>query len=196
MVYSLPFISALIGWFTNWVAVKMMFHPKKKISFGFFDLQGVFPKRQREVAQQIGKMVANELLSIEDIKAKLNRPEQIEGIKTSIDEKINDYLNNKFPVNYPLTSFFFGKRSRQRIREDLVMEVERFAPEIISNYADHLGEDLDIEKMVSEKIAVMDPEQLEGLINGILKKEFVFIETIGAVLGFIIGLFQVVITKL
>ena len=196
MVYALPFISALIGWFTNWVAVKMMFHPKKKIRIAFFDIQGVFPKRQVEVAQQIGKMVASELLSIEDIKSKLNTPEQIEGIKISIDEKIEDYLINKFPENYPITSFFFGKRSRQRVREDLVLEVERFAPEIIANYADNLGDDLDIEKMVSGKIATMNPDQLEGLINGILKKEFVFIEVIGAVLGFIIGIFQLLLAMI
>ncbi len=196
MVYTLPFISGLIGWFTNWIAVKMMFHPQKKIRIVFFDVQGVFPKRQKEVAQQIGQMVARELLSIEDIKSKLNTPEQIEGIKNSIDEKIDDYLTNKFPANYPITSFFFGKRSRQSIREDLVKEVERFAPEIIERYADNLGEELDIEEMISEKIAVMDPAQLEGLINGILKKEFVFIEVIGGVLGFVIGLFQLLLTQI
>lgn len=196
MVYTLPFISALIGWFTNWVAVKMMFHPKKKIRIGFVDVQGVFPKRQREVAEKIGRMVAAELLSIEDIKKKLNKPEQIEGIKQSIDEHINDYLTQTFPANYPITSFFFGKRSRQRIREDLVSEVEKFAPEIIARYTDNLEEDLNIEEMVSERISTMDPDQLENLINGILKKEFAFIEMIGGVLGFVIGLFQVFLAQM
>ena len=34
----IPLISAFIGWFTNWIAIKMLFHPKepKKILMVFF----------------------------------------------------------------------------------------------------------------------------------------------------------------
>ncbi|MFT5861156.1 MAG: uncharacterized membrane protein YheB (UPF0754 family), partial [Flavobacteriaceae bacterium] len=36
MIYTLPFIAALVGWFTNYLAVKMLFHPKEPINFYFF----------------------------------------------------------------------------------------------------------------------------------------------------------------
>ena len=35
MIYALPFISALIGWFTNYLAIKMLFHPHKEVNLGF-----------------------------------------------------------------------------------------------------------------------------------------------------------------
>lgn len=41
-----PVICALIGWFTNFLAVKMLFHPHKPIKIGPFTIQGIFPKRQ------------------------------------------------------------------------------------------------------------------------------------------------------
>jgi uncharacterized membrane protein YheB (UPF0754 family) len=48
--------------------------------------------------------------------------------------------------------------------------------------------------MVSEKVAALDSNKLEELLVGIMKKEFVFIEVIGAVLGFIIGCIQLLLT--
>ena len=46
----IPLISAFIGWFTNWIAIKMLFHPKepKKI------LGITFPKVYTHSANPIG----------------------------------------------------------------------------------------------------------------------------------------------
>ena len=41
------FISATIGWITNWVAIKMLFRPHKEINFGLFKIQGLIPKRKK-----------------------------------------------------------------------------------------------------------------------------------------------------
>jgi len=68
MIYTLPIVGALLGWFTNFIAIKMLFHPRKPMKFLFWTLQGIFPKRQEKIASQIGTMVAQELFSIDDIK--------------------------------------------------------------------------------------------------------------------------------
>ena len=69
MLYLLPFIGALTGWVTNWIAVKMLFHPKEPKNFLFFKVQGVFPKRQKVMAEKLGHIVASELFSIDDVVA-------------------------------------------------------------------------------------------------------------------------------
>ena len=48
----IPIISALIGWLTNWVAIRMLFHPRKPILIGNFKLQGLIPRRQPDIAEQ------------------------------------------------------------------------------------------------------------------------------------------------
>ena len=196
MLYSLPFIAAFVGWLTNWIALKLMFYPQKPINLYFFELQGIFPKRQREVAHQIAKMVSAELISFNDIRTKLNSPEQLADIKQHIDEKINDYLCHIFPNNYPITSWFFGHHQRQGIREDLILEVEKFTPELIQQYTDNLEDELYIEKMVGEKISTMDPMHFEVIINGILKKEFALLSIVGGVLGFTVGLVQLIVLSI
>ena len=70
MIYTFPFISALIGWLTNYVAVKMLFHPRVPINILGIKIQGVFPKRHKMFAEKIGNVVGGQLFSFDDIKDK------------------------------------------------------------------------------------------------------------------------------
>ena len=67
----IPFISAFIGWFTNWIAIKMLFHPKEPIKIMGISFHGIFPKRQQQFAEKLGKLVSSELLSFKDIEEKI-----------------------------------------------------------------------------------------------------------------------------
>lgn len=48
-IWLMPVIGFVIGYFTNYIAIKMLFHPRKKI----FGIQGVIPKRRRALASRI-----------------------------------------------------------------------------------------------------------------------------------------------
>mgnify|MGYP003945976805 FL=1 len=54
-----------------------------------------------------------------------------------------------------------------------------------------LQKDLDLEKIVTEKVAAFSTEKLEFILMQITKNEFKFLEILGGVLGFIIGVVQV-----
>jgi Uncharacterized protein conserved in bacteria len=73
----IPVISAFIGWITNWIAIKMLFHPRKPVRVLGIPFQGIFPKRQRQFAEKLGKLVSNELLSYTDIEQKVTNPENL-----------------------------------------------------------------------------------------------------------------------
>lgn len=196
MIYILiPIISAAVGWFTNFIAVKMLFRPQKPIKVLFFTIQGIFPKNQKLVAQKIGRMVADELLSADDIRDKIANQDNIEYIKSIFEEKIDDYLNNTFPQNYPITSVFFGQKRKTKIKEDLVIEVEKAAPDVIDKYLKTLEMSFNVEEIIQDRIEQLSPARLENLIMGILQKEFKFIEWIGAFIGFLIGLLQLVLMR-
>lgn len=66
-------IGALIGGITNFLAIKMLFRPYKAIYIGKWKLPftpGLIPKRQKELAVQLGDMVVNHLITPENIKEK------------------------------------------------------------------------------------------------------------------------------
>lgn len=192
----LPVIAGLIGWLTNWVAVVMLFRPRNPTYILGINFQGIFPKRQKYLAEQLGDLVADQLLSSEDIRSRLVGQNSLDDILEMVEYKIDDYLLNTFPDKYPITSIFFGARRKAQIKADLLEEVHVAVPELISSYADQIEAKINIRELVREKVESLDPLMLEDLLNSLLKKEFRFIEFIGAALGFLIGILQVVIAQL
>ncbi len=144
-------MTGLIGWFTNWVAVKMLFKPVKPVNLGFYKLQGVFPKRQDKLAASIGKMVADELLTTHDIRERVLHQDNIDALLVFVDTKVEHYLQHDFPVRYPIASIFFGKRRREQIRLDLMNEVHVLAPEVIHKVMEDLEKNMKVEDLVAKK---------------------------------------------
>ncbi|MCA8916851.1 MAG: DUF445 family protein [Planctomycetes bacterium] len=52
-------IGGLVGFATNWVAIKMLFHPRVRI----FGVQGVVPSRRLELARSVGETLEEHLIS-------------------------------------------------------------------------------------------------------------------------------------
>ena len=57
---------------------------------------------------------------------------------------------------------------------------------------DHVSVNLDIVKLIEEKLKSLDDQRIEEIVNEVSQKELKHIERLGAILGFIIGCLQVV----
>ncbi|OEU65899.1 MAG: hypothetical protein BA863_03165 [Desulfovibrio sp. S3730MH75] len=188
-----PIICALIGWLTNYLAVKMLFHPYKAIKIGPFEIQGIFPKRQKELAESLGKMIERELISHTDIKNVIRDPAFIEKHKGVVLEYLEIFFKEKLVTLHPMVAMFLNEETLITVRAMLSKELDEMLPKLIETTASELECSLDFKCLVQDKVECFSMEQLEGILFGIMKKEFRFIEVIGGVLGFIIGLIQVVI---
>jgi uncharacterized membrane protein YheB (UPF0754 family) len=194
-IYLIPFISAFIGWFTNWIAIKMLFHPREPKKLGFITLQGIFPKRQRQFAEKLGKLVADELLSFEDIRHKLTDPEKIRSIIPLVEDHLEHFLRKRLPDAMPVLAMFIGDNTIKQIKDVLVKELDSLFPVMINKYLENTREELDLERIVTEKVAGFSSDKLEQILNGIMAREFRFVEIIGGVLGFVIGIIQLLMTQ-
>lgn len=96
MDYSLlmhPLVGAIIGYITNWIAVKMLFRPSKAIYIGKFRLPftpGIIPKNQSRLATGISNTISGSLLNEDVLKENLLS----EDIKNQINEYIDSFLNS------------------------------------------------------------------------------------------------------
>lgn len=196
IIYLIPFISAFIGYFTNWIAIKMLFHPKEPVNILGFTFQGIFPKRQQQFAQKLGVLVANELLHFDEIADKLKDPEQLEQLTPTIEAHINTFLEVRLKEKIPMIGMFVTGKTLDKIKDGMMEEINTLLPQIISQYTDSLKQKIDIEQMVTDKVANFSSDKLEEILTAIMKKEFRFVEILGGVLGFLIGLLQVAITLL
>ncbi|QQS30629.1 MAG: DUF445 family protein [Sphingobacteriales bacterium] len=194
MIYTLPFIAAFIGWLTNWIAVKMLFHPKEKVKFLFFEFQGVFPKRKLLLAERLGSIVSKELISFDEIKSKLTDPHTLVDVKDAVNNKLDEFLWIKFPTLYPMISIFVTEKIKHQFKINAMAEIDEVVPRLIDAYISKAEKNLNIEKIVYDKVANFSNDKLESILFNILSKEFKFIEFVGGVLGFLIGLVQLLLT--
>lgn len=192
----IPLISGFIGWLTNWVAIKMLFHPVQPKKFLGMTFHGIFPKRQQQFAEKLGKLVSSELLSFSDIEQKITHPDNIKKILPHVETHIDDFLRKRLKEVFPMISMFIGDKTINQLKAVFMDELEQLFPVIMKNYMNNLQHDLNLERIVVDKVAAFSSEKLESILYGIMAKEFRFVEIIGGVLGLLIGLLQVLLTIL
>ena len=188
------FISATIGWITNWVAIKMLFRPHKEINFGLFKIQGLIPKRRAEIGSGIANIIQNELISVKDVISNIDREEFSKRLNALIDEVLDKNLKKKVKEKFPFLQMFFTDKIAKDVGntiKDIIMGNQEKIFEIFSNYAE---ENIDFEVIISDKISNFSLDKLEEIITLLANKELKHIEVIGAILGMIIGAVQYLIT--
>lgn len=194
LILSIPLISAFIGWFTNWIAIKMLFHPRLPVKVLGLTIQGIFPKRQHQFAQKLGKLVSEELLSFKDIEAKITNGSNLKQVMPIVETHIDNFLRNKLASEMPIISMFIGDKTIEQLKSVFMKELESLFPVLMTSYMEKLKHELDLEAIVTEKVSNFSSDKLEEILQAIMSKEFRFIEVIGAILGFLIGIVQVFIT--
>ncbi|ULQ57858.1 DUF445 family protein [Flavihumibacter rivuli] len=195
-LFLIPLISAFIGWFTNWIAIKMLFHPREPKRILGITIQGIFPKRQAQFAEKLGKLVSDELLSFKDIAHKISNPENLDQLLPFIDAHIDRFLKEKLKESMPMISMFIGEKTINQLKSVFLEELRDLFPTLMEQYMTRLQDQLDLEKIVVEKVKGFSSDKLEDILQNIMAREFRFVEIIGGVLGFLIGLVQIAITYL
>lgn len=190
MFWLQPFVAAFTGWFTTWIAIYMLFHPREPKRFLGLTIQGIFPKRQKQFAARLGMLVAKELIHFDEIAAQLKDSEGLHALNPTIERHLDSFLHVKLKEKLPVISMFVGEGMMNKIKEGMMEEIALLLPEIIGQYTDNLREKIDIEKMVTEKVSHFSSDKLEEILAAVMSKEFRFVELIGGVLGFVIGLIQ------
>ena len=190
ILFLLPFIAALIGWMTNYIAVKMLFHPKEPKKFIGIAFQGVFPKRQHALAEKLGQLVADELFSISDVSAKIKEFATSDEAMNEVGKRIEMTIRNKLVQAFPMLAMFLSDEMVEKVTGLFKNELKDFLSATSQGMGEKLEENLNVQEMVKERVNAFSSEKLEELLNQLMKKEFKFIELVGAILGFFIGCIQ------
>lgn len=204
IIIFMMIIGALIGGVTNVIAVKMLFHPFK--TYYIFNKRvpftpGLIPKRRAEIADKIGQVIEEHLLTESMIQSKLNAPTSRTAIEEVIQKQIKklkedrisfDYLANKVDIDV-------AQLANEKIESIMSEKLEAF-------YYDHRSTPIeqlipeDIEKSLDSKIEAV-PEILFDRARVYLKSEkgaldiASMLDTFFNEKGKIVGLLQMFMTK-
>ncbi len=190
---SLPIVAAVIGWGTNVIAIRMLFWPREPIRLFGFELLGVLPKRKQDIARSIGEVLNDDLLPTEELIAAVNSEET----RTRVARLITDNLTAKIQRFLPRFIMEHAEGKIRPLLEDLVSsEMENLFTQLSEDFSQELKEQRFLAKLVEDKINSFDLVHLEQLVLKVARNELRYIELFGAVIGFVIGLVQILLVRL
>ena len=191
-ILFLAVIGGVIGWITNILAIKLIFRPINPINIPILNIEilGLIPKRRREIAKNIGEVVQNELISLDEIVDEVLKEEDKDRIIQYIKLKISNVIGDKMPVFIPSA---FKELIQDYVDDIVEQEVSATVTDLSEELVHKATDRINIQKMIEDKINELDLEKLEDIILGIAQKELKHIEVLGLVLGFLIGIIQGII---
>ncbi len=183
-------IGAMIGWVTNYVAIKMLFRPYKEINFGLFKIQGLIPKRKHEIAISIADTVQKELISLKDVTSTLDGEELEARMGSMIDKILDEKLEEELTKKFPMLAMFISGDMLKKIKNMIKTSILENKDTIIGMFSNYLEEKVSFREIIITNVDRFSLEKLEDITYSLAKKELKHIEVVGAILGGIIGFFQ------
>lgn len=184
-------VGILIGWFTNYLAIKLLFRPYKEMNFLFFKIQGLIPKRKNEIIENIAEIVEQELISMTDIVEKFkNSNIDEESLDKILDKIIGEKLKNAFLEKNPLLKMFVNDSLIEKVKDYVKKSILDNKEEIIEEIVKIAESKINFKEIMLEKMENFSLKEIEDIILRVSKEELKHIEIIGGILGGIIVVFQ------
>lgn len=185
-----PFITAGIGWLTNWVAIQMLFRPREPMRIFFWKWQGLIPRRQQQLAEESAEIIEREILQQHMILHEIRKIELGPYLQEASRKIVWDRIGPQLRA-IPLLGSFINDSTLAKFEVIAAASMKEEAGPLMEKVATEFEASVNLKQMIEDNIAAFDLDRLEAIVNQVAQREFRTIERLGAVLGFIIGCVQV-----
>lgn len=190
----MPVISAVIGYVTNVLAIKMTFYPLEyKGIKPILGWQGIIPSKAGKMAAKAVDLLTRDLFKPKDVFSNLSSDEIVRLTREDFRKMSRSILDSVLDSKMPGSNTLVGKSVRNNVEAELAKVLPEIVDDTLSKVKDDIDTILDL-----KTLAVDTLKDDKALINKIFLdlggKQFRFIETSGAWLGFLFGLGQIFTT--
>ena len=187
-----PVIGAAIGWLTNYVAIKLLFRTHVPFNVLGWRVQGVIPKRRKEIARSIARTIEKELLSSEDLAKALSGLNWEREIERTVEEVVEHRFSSRF-LQLPVVGMV-SQGLKSQIKYILTREIVTHLDRKKGALAAKVRQNIDVKDLLVTKIDQLDLMRFERLLTDFIARELKHLEYLGGVMGFLIGVFQSLFT--
>ena len=186
----LPVGGLLIGYLTNWLALKLIFRPLRPINLGLFKLQGLFLKRQKEVAATYANLVATKILTTENIFNAILNGRKKSLLNEIIKKNTEKGVDNITGIFRTIIQLIAGVNAYQSIKKTTTIAFQAVLPQMIEKTFSYTDEAIDMENTLNEKMANLSPEAFEGFLHPVFEADELKLLLVGGILGMFAGFLQ------
>lgn len=189
--WALSIGGMIVGLATNWLALKWIFEPVYPTKIGPFTVQGMFLKRQKEVAAEFSKFFADKIVTSEQI---WNSILTDEGTRPALTEVLGKHV--KRLLNLATFGGLFSRLGGLSLPSPAL--IGKVTGSAVTNLPRHLSTSLHgyvdgalkLETTLRVQMEAMSPAKFERVLHPIFEEDELTLIIAGGVLGFIAGLIQ------
>jgi len=190
----LPVSGLIIGYFTNFLAIKMTFSPIRAhiMCGGYVNIQGVFLKRQKEASIELAKLVCSQII---DAKAMMEYM-LISGSSAGIDKVLQIYqthidrtIDQTVGMARSSIPMFVGA-GIDDVKKDVIDISLEILPQHATEIEKYIDEVMCVEETLSLRLSRVPPEEFEQIMHPIFQDDEWILLVVGGFLGVVIGLLQ------
>jgi len=191
-IWVLPLFGLLVGWATNWIALNVIFRPLKPYKIGPFRVQGLFLKRQPEVAESFCHLVTHEILTVGNIiNAILNGP-RADRARNMVKKHIKLLVDETAGIGKPLTQVAFGPTGFAALKAQVGEKAIEISQYSFDNPAFEKDRARAVESIMVERMAALSSDEFQDLLRPCFQEDEIKLILVGAFLGLIAGVCQLV----
>lgn len=189
--WMLPVGGFLVGWLTNWIALKIIFRPLYPKRVGPLVLQGLFLKRQPEVAVSFAHVTCVEILNTETMwESILNGPKH-KNFQYLLRTHALIFTEHLMGGLRPLILSTLDSNMISLLQEDIASKVVESLPSIIELSFDYTTKTIDLETIMCTTLKGLPPEEYEGVLHPAFEEDELTLILVGGVLGLLVGVAEV-----
>ena len=191
--WLLPVFGLAVGYATNWIALQMIFNPKELMRFGPFNVQGLFMKRQDEVARDYGRLVSSYVLTPANIIEGILKGPYSDKVFAMIGKHVQKAVDEQTSFAKPFVTFAVGTQNYRDMKECAVSELVSRLPETLKHIENYANDALDLENTLSTRLQSLKPQEFESMLRPAFEQDEWILIAVGAFLGFLVGVFQLLV---
>jgi uncharacterized membrane protein YheB (UPF0754 family) len=191
----MPAFGLIVGWFTDWLALKMIFNPKEPVRILGIEWQGLFLKRRKEVARDYGALIADEIITPRKVIEAILRGPMSDRVFAMIRKQVQVSLDRSTGLAKPFVVFSVGSTRYQEMKRTITSKIMDRLPESMTYVEDYARDTMDIRNLLIRKMQDLDELQFEALIRPAFEQDEWILISVGALLGFTMGEIQALVLE-
>lgn len=194
--WVMPLFGLFTGWFTDWLALKMVFNPKHPTRYlGLFEWQGLFLKRRQQVSAEYGRLIAREIVTPRAILDAILRGPLSDRLFGMVQKQVQRVVDEQAGVTKPFVVFAVGSSRYQEMKRLVAQEIMKHLPDTLKHVEKYAGDAMDLENLLATKMQTLTVEEFEGLLHPAFEQDEWILIAVGAALGFLVGEMQVLVME-
>jgi uncharacterized membrane protein YheB (UPF0754 family) len=191
--WVLPIGGVIIGYVTNWVALWMIFQPVEPRRIGPLKLHGLFIRRQPEVSEVYGEIIAEDIVTLRNIGEELLYGPRADRTRQMIEEAMRPAIDRAAGPARLAVQVAIGSGQYETIRESVATEAVDHTMTPLTDPEFNRRQSAAVRGLITERMRELPHADFSELLRSAMREDEWLLLLHGAVLGLVAGCIHLLI---